>query len=80
MEKECNDNSGVFYWPMAIKEDGEKLFTYDSLCTIEKAMNQFSIWEDHYNYNIKEAWIERTDGKRIKVERRWVEVNEDADQ
>lgn len=80
MEKECNDNSGVFYWPMAITEDGEKLFTYDSLFTIEKALNQFSIWEDHYNYNIKEAWIERTDGKRIEVERRWVEVNEDADQ
>lgn len=73
------EKSGVWYWPMAITENGEKLFTYDSVFTVEKALEQFSIWADHYDYKIKEAWIERTDGKRIEVERRWMEVKEDAE-
>lgn len=72
--------SSIYFWPLATTENGEKLFTYDSVFSVKKAMDQFSIWEDHYGYKIKDAWIERTDGKRIRVERRWVEVNEDADQ
>lgn len=61
----------VYYWPHAVTEDGEKLFTYDSLFTLGKALEQFSIWQDHYKYKIKEAWIDTTDGKRISVVNTW---------
>lgn len=77
-QAERPEEKDVWYWPKATTEDGEKLFTYDSVVTKEKALNQFSIWADHYGYKIKEAWIERTDGKRIKVERRWVEVTDNV--
>ena len=70
---------GVYFWPMAVTSDGEKLFTYDSVFTLKKALEQFSIWEDHYGYKIKEAWVERTDGKRINLEKRWREVDGDAE-
>ncbi|MGN0706605.1 MAG: hypothetical protein ACI4JC_01215 [Faecalibacterium sp.] len=65
--------SGAYFWPIAITEKGEKLFTSNSLFTMEKALEQFSIWEDHYGYKIKKAWIERTDGKRYEAHRTWIE-------
>lgn len=80
MEREAPPPQDVYYCPMAVTQDGEKLFTYDSVLTQEEALRQFSIWEDHYGYKIKEAWIDRTDGKRIEVARRWVEVTESVNQ
>lgn len=62
----------VWFYPMATATDNghpTNLFTYDSVTSIEKALNQFSIWEDGYGYQITEAWIHRTDGKRIDVEK-----------
>lgn len=66
----------VLYWPMAkAGEDGEtKLFTYDAALTLQKALDQFTIWERDYHYHITEAWIQVTeDGKeaRLDVERVW---------
>lgn len=46
------------YWPMAIAENGDVLFTDSACCSEEKCIAQFHIWEEHYNYRIKEAWIE----------------------
>ena len=69
----------AFYYPMAITEEGEKLFTYDSVLTVEKALQQFSIWENHYGYKLKEAWIDCTDGTRIEAERRWVTTRKGDD-
>lgn len=59
----------VWFHPCATTEDGTYLFTYNSVTRIDKALNQFSIWEDWYGYQIKEAWIDQTDGKRIEVEK-----------
>jgi len=75
-ERQPEETKPVYYWPRAVTEDGEQLFTYDSVFTKEKALNQFSIWQDHYGYKITEAWIDTTDGKRIDVrlEKRWTEV------
>ena len=68
----------VWYYPMAYTVDGETLFTYDST-TKEKALKQFSIWEDHYGYKIKEAWLQDSNGNRIvDVEKRWVEKEGDS--
>ena len=69
----------AFYYPIAITEDSEKLFTYDSVSTVEKALQQFSIWENHYGYTLKEAWIGCTDGTRIEAERRWVTTRKGDD-
>lgn len=71
------DNKPVWYWPMAITEDGERLFTYDNVSTKEKAVNQLSIWENHYGYKIKTAWIDCANGQRIAVERTWAESSPD---
>lgn len=46
------------YWPMAITEDGQTLHTYDSCNTLAECVNQFDIWEKHYKYRIKEAWVD----------------------
>ena len=59
------------YWPMAITEDGQKLFTYESATSISECVNQFEIWENHYHYKIKEAWIDH-DGKRTYYVKKWM--------
>ena len=77
----CAYKSGVWYWPMAITENGEKLFTYNSVHSIRRALQQFSIWQDNYGYKIRTALIEATDGKIIHVEHQWVvtEVEDGSD-
>lgn len=60
-----------WFWPNAVADDGQKLFTYECVPTICKALKQFSIWEDNYGYKIKTAWIETTDGDLIHVKRQW---------
>lgn len=69
------------YWPMAKyiyttfsgKENIEKLFTTDPALTMQKALEQFSLWEG--NFSIIEAWIDVTeDGEkvdRLEVVRTW---------
>ena len=68
----------TMYWPRATTKDGVELFTCDSVLTKERAIKQFDIWESSYNYQIKEAWINCSNGTRIKMEKRWTEVSEDA--
>lgn len=76
--KTAAPKDGIWYWPIAVTKEGENLFTHDSVRTMEKALQQFSIWEDFYNYKIAEAWVEDSNGKRIEVERRWT-VKEEGD-
>ena len=47
------------YWPMAITEDGQTLFTHESARSISECIDQFEIWENHYGYKIKEAWFDK---------------------
>jgi hypothetical protein len=60
------------FWPMARTNTGEKLCTRDSMPSIEKAIQQFAIWEEYYHYKIVEAWILTKEKKRIDVEHRWI--------
>jgi len=36
----------------------DTLFTYDDMLSLEKAINQFSIWEDAYGNRIEKAWVQ----------------------
>lgn len=67
---------GIRYWPMAKTKDGDNLTVYNSVHTIEKALQQFNVWEEFYGYKIEEAWIRSTDGRRIDVEHRWTAEGE----
>lgn len=58
--------SRMFY-PNAITEDGQRLSTYDGFLKLSDATNQFSIWEDHYGYKLKEVWISDYENGREKV-------------
>ena len=63
----------VIYWPCAVLRDGERLFTTEGVRTLKRALQQFEIWEEHYKYhNIREAWIDQSDGKRIILRKKWV--------
>lgn len=68
------------YSPMARTKDGQVLFTYDSMDTLEKAVKQFDIWTDHYHYDIKDAWVDITNhGKKVKTvnyTQKWVAEGE----
>lgn len=66
-----------WFWPNAVTDDGQKLFTYECVPTIRKALKQLSIWENHYGYKIKTAWIDCANGQRIAVERTWAESSPD---
>lgn len=69
------------YWPMAKyiyttfsgKENTEKLFTTEPAITMQKALEQFSLWEG--NFSIIEVWIDvYEDGEkvdRLEVVRTW---------
>lgn len=65
------DDESMDYWPNAITESGERLFTTDSTSK-DKCFRQFEIWENSYNYVLSEAWIER-DGKKIPCRKQWAE-------
>ena len=55
------------FLPMAKTTKGEPLFTYNSVDTLEKAIEQFNIWTDHYHYDIVEAWVDViNNGERVK--------------
>ena len=65
------------FWPCAITEDGEKLFTQDAARSEEECIKQFEIWENHYGYKIKDAWIDTSCGtsafdKKVFYKRTWV--------
>lgn len=38
---------------------------------MDEVIGQFSVWEDTYCYQIKEAWIDTPDGKRIDFKKQW---------
>ena len=63
------------YWANAITEDGQRLTTYEGCKTYTEAIQQFSIWRDHYRYRMKEMWIaEYENGKeteRYEVRNLW---------
>lgn len=54
------------YYPMATTDSKsileQNLYISDGTTDLDKALNQFSIWEEHYGYNIIDAWIDIYDG------------------
>ena len=57
----------TLYWANAVATDGTGLTTYEGCATYAEAMQQFSIWKDHYGYKMKEMWIaEYEDGKMVE--------------
>ena len=59
------------YSPNAITDDGTRLFTTCSTYELEKAVEQFRIWEDHYKYRISLAWIDVDEDKRFEYRKTW---------
>lgn len=59
------------YWPMAMTEDGQILHTNDSADTIAECIAQFELWESHYHYKIKEAWIDHNKNRTFYV-KKWL--------
>lgn len=59
------------YWPMAITYDGQTLSTYESAKSISECIDQFAIWENHYHYKIKEAWIDHNKSRTYYV-KKWM--------
>lgn len=62
MQQPVNESeTGISYWPFAThrKANGtlERLFTYDSVPTKEKALDTIKDWADHYNYHLISAEI-----------------------
>lgn len=68
----ARSDAPVRYWPMAITENGDRLFTYESVRHKKDALRQFEIWTT-IGYKIKTAWIDCANGKRINIERTWAE-------
>lgn len=64
------------YAPMAKTEDGQTLFTQHNVDRVHKAEEQFEIWENHYHYNLTEAWIDVYDGDQkvdtVFYDKSWV--------
>lgn len=50
------------YFPNATRVNAngedEGISIYEGCDSVEKAIEQFSIWEDHYNYMLKKCWID----------------------
>ena len=59
------------YWPGAITEDGQKLFTYEAAQSISECIDQFNIWREHYHYDFDEAYIDHN-GKRTYYRLQWI--------
>lgn len=84
------------YYPMATTDSKsileKNLYITDGTTDLDKALAQFSIWEEHYGYNIIDAWIDICDGYshkdkiwRFNVKKVWeitehIEVNKDDKQ
>ena len=51
----------VFYWPVASYRDSDgqvkSLFTYNSFLSEDKALGQFGIWANHYDYHLLSAEV-----------------------
>ena len=73
--KKMADAQNYRYWPMAISLSGEKLWTYDCVLSLREAEEQIEFWESECGYIIKEAWVDRSDGKRIELKKAWVRKN-----
>jgi len=63
----------VLYWPCAEYKDEhheelQRLFTYDSVLSKKKALDQIYFWRDVYKFNIVRAWIDITDGDSKETE------------
>jgi hypothetical protein len=62
-----------WYWPMAKTADGQTLFTYDSVSTIQEVVNCLETWSE--SYVIVEAWADiRTNGEsggKLVFQRKW---------
>lgn len=63
----------TWYWPMAKTTDGQTLFTYDSVDTIQEVQKCLETWSE--SYVIVEAWADiRTNGEsvgKIVFQRKW---------
>ena len=59
----------MLYFPNAIliNEDGKKepISTYEGFLTKPEAIRQFTIWTEHYNFNLERCWIEQYDGENL---------------
>lgn len=68
------------YSPVARAKNGQVLFTYGSLDTLEEAVKQFDIWKDNYHYDIIEARVDITNhGEKVKTvnyTQKWVAEGE----
>ena len=64
--------NGILYWPNAVTEDDQKLFTSDGMATFEEAVNQLEILENSFKHRIAKAWIGTSDGKRYGMSKKWV--------
>lgn len=65
------------YSPMAKTQEGQTLFLYDSVLSMNEAINAVKIWEESYGYHITEAWIDVFDGglkpiKTIHLDKVWI--------
>lgn len=69
LETENNDN---WFYPRAIFHNrrGNAGIDFCSPLRLDAALRQFDIWLDS-GYEIKEAWLQSIDGRRLEVERRW---------
>lgn len=74
-----NENNGNWFYPRATLRNGDDvgISTYNPF-RLDTALRQFDIWLDS-GYDIKEAWLQSIDGRRIEVERRWAIKEGDPD-
>lgn len=73
-----NENNGNWFYPRATLRNGDNvgISTYNPF-RLNVALLQFDVWLDS-GYDIKEAWLQSIDGRRIEVERRWALKEGDA--
>lgn len=74
-----NENNGNWFYPRATLRNGDDvgISTYNPF-RLDTALRQFDVWLDS-GYDIKEAWLQSIDGRRIEVERRWAIKEGDTD-
>lgn len=65
------ENNGNWFYPRAILQNRDNAgIDFCSPLRLDAALRQFDIWLDS-GYEIKEAWLQSIDGRRLEVERRW---------
>jgi hypothetical protein len=64
------------YAPWAKTTEGYTLFVQENMELMCKAEEQLELWENHYHYNLTEAWVDVYDGDQkvntILYDKRWV--------